>query len=178
MDTPNHPRTLPELALNDFVRPTTRFPEIARGQEIEVERKGFEVLGVGVGGLGHSACALEVLAADFDLVVDVFRVEHFAEVLDLDVAVVAIGCIVGPVLGVEAPALAVVELLERFGELEAAHEDDLAADFAELGNCWADVPFVGVRGVLFHDVGELFVVCVPAALALERYDDGLAGVLL
>ena len=121
---------------SDGLGPAADVPEIRRREEVEVERRGFGFVLVITPFLFHwtldGGGALKVVAAELDLLVDVIFFHHLAEVLYANVASRVVGCVVRPVVGVQAPACAVPLALEAARELEAAHQHDAAAHFAEV----------------------------------------------
>lgn len=133
-------------------------------------------------GTDDTGRTFEMVAAKGNLLFNVFRLEDFAEILHAHVAVRAIGSVVGPVFGIEAPPATLPFGEDAFGEGEAAHDDDFAADLTELGHAWVCVPVVDGFGigaadvVIAEDLGELLVGGVACAFTLQGEDDGLGRI--
>ena len=114
---------------------------------------------------------------ELDLLRDLGRLEHLAEVLHADVAVRVVRRVVRPVLRVEAPAASVVQALQRFVEAESPQQYDLATGFAERGDAGLREPFCAVGCVvLVQDLAQLLVGGVAGAFALQRHDESFGGV--
>lgn len=123
--------------------------------------------------------ALEVRFRELDFLVNVLRVHDLVEVLHADVAAWTgcVGGVVGPGLGVDAPACAVPFIAQAFFESEAAEEDDFVARFADGRDAGCGVPSADVaRIVVAQDARELGVGGVAGAFAFEGHDDRFAGV--
>lgn len=119
---------------SDPLGPAGGVEEVAGAEEVDEEgRQGACVgeLPVLLGG------ALQLAAGEADLLVDVLALGDLVEVLDADLAVadLAVLAVVGPVLGVDAPATAVpAVLLHVIVEAEAADDDDAATGAAQGGD--------------------------------------------
>ncbi|KAG7058880.1 1-phosphatidylinositol phosphodiesterase [Colletotrichum scovillei] len=167
----------------DALRPAGGIEEVARAQEIDKEGQGRRV-GVEVGHAGEVeellGGALELAVGEVDLLLDVCRLVDFVKVLDADEAAAdgAVLAVVGPVLGVNGPAAAVVLAAQGFVEAEAADEHDAAAAVAEVRDARLDEPPVGVAAdvAVAEVAAELLVVALARALALDGHEDRLGGV--
>lgn len=158
----------------DLLRPRVDVPEIARAQEVDIQR-----ILLPARLLLMSSFLEETLSTPFqlrlrilDLLLDARRLEHLVEVLHADIAARArrAGRVVGPDVRVDAPAFAVPFLLQRVVELEASDQDDFAARFAEGRHAGLREPLLEVGVVVFQDAGELLVGAVACAFAFDAED--------
>lgn len=166
----------------NLLRPCPPVKEVTCAQEIDVEWMGPCSLGAREDAerVARFARALAVLGDVLDLLVDVLAFEDLVKVLDDDLAAGAgcVGAVVGPPVGVDAPASPAVDFLELLEDVEAADEDDLAAGFAEGGDFRVRIPPTALAGVVVADyAAELLVGVASGSLAFERDDEGLGGVV-
>ena len=161
----------------DPVGPAADFPEIARGEEIDVEWQ----LGVGARGRADAFRGpLQMVDGVLDLLANVLALEDLVEVLDAEIAARAEGIrrIVCPGVAVDAPARAVPFALQPLFERESANQDNLASRFAQSGDARSGEPTVDVSGVVVsHDATELGVGGVTGTFPFDGHDDRLARVL-
>ena len=165
----------------NLLGPRANLPEIARRQEIDVQRDPLAVLLPRLHRSGLELAAsrpLHLRRGVRDLLIDGRGLHDLIKVLDADVAAGARGRgrVVGPDGGVDAPALAVPLRLELVVDVEAAQQDDLAAGLAKGGNTRLREPLLRVGVVVFEDAAELLVGAVAGAFTLEADDEGLGGV--
>lgn len=170
-------------SLSNLLRPRLELPEVARAQEIDVKRVRFGSLRAWqdterVAGFTR---AVALLVHIFDLGLDVLCLQDLVEILDADLAAGAegVGTVVGPSTGVDTPAAVLVGMLQAFFDVEAAHENDLAADFTQGGDLglrvppalWGDV-------VVAQDATQLLICVFAGTFALEADDEGLGWVVV
>jgi len=167
----------------DPVRPASRVEEIARRQEVDKERvRRRDARDIHITGqwADQARRLLEMGMREADLLVDVHSLLHLIEILDADRPAGAepVLAVIRPAGGVQSKARAVVEVVQRVVDVEAAHEHDLPANLAQTRDAVLGEPALGVGGnvVVVQDLGELLVGGLSDALALEGYEDGLARI--
>ena len=124
---------------------------------------------------------MTLLVHKLDLGLDVLCLQDLVEILDADLTAGAegVGAVVGPSAGVDTPAAVLVGMLQSFFDVEAAHENDLAADFAQGGDLGLRVPSALWGDVVVaQDATQLLIGVFAGAFALEADDECLGWVVV
>lgn len=123
----------------NFLGPSLQLPEVACAQEVHVERVRLVGVAKRIASLTR---AVTLLVHILDLLSDGLRLQDLVEVLDTDLSArtEGVGAVVGPFPGINAPATTLVFLLESSFNVEAAHEHNFAARFAQGGDLRVCVP--------------------------------------
>lgn len=165
----------------DLLGPGVDLPEVAGGEEVDVQRHLLALGGLDVVRReGTAAAALQVVARVDNLLLDRRPLQHLVEVLHHHVArrTRRVRRVVRPVLRVNPQPPPVPLPLQLLLQPKPPQQHDLAARLAQCGYTWLCEPLpVVLEVVVLEDPGELLVGAFPCAFALQREDERLARVV-